>query len=470
MSIALSAPEKYCQPEISSWKKWIRDIQNFLVASGIEDDKRKKATLLHHAGSEINDIFDTLCKEDGSDTFKETVDKITNHLEPKKNTAFNRYSFRSMKQQEGENMKSYVIRLKEASLKCEFDQYSAEEAIIEQIVVNCLSDTLRKKILEAGSGKNITLDTVLNAANVEEETQVQMSELKKSTREVLEEDYCVNEEVNYNNVNKRSNFRPSSSRDVPPSKDPGKVIQYRQNKPSHLNNSFRSNDPSCTDKCPNCGYTPHKSMVSCPAKGKTCSHCQGPNHFWSVCWSRAQGQPPRQNRQTKPQQTNLTNEGNNSPGNYLFNTTSHHTTSPHTLVNIIVEGVPVSMIADSGSTTNMIDLETFQLIKSKSRKIIPLHHATTTIKAYGSNNSLPISGYFSAKVEYEDQTHLLNFYVINKLKAGNLLSKKTLLELGILSFNIPSASANLTSSQSAMWDEFPSVTTGIGRALNFQKF
>ena len=141
MSIALTAPNSYGEPDIKTWKKWVRDINNFLVASGITDDKRKKATLLHFSGSHINDIFDTLAKEDNSDTFAETLKKITDHLEPKKNTVFDRYTFRLMKPTDGETVKSYIIRLKEAASKCEFDKYSSDEAIIEQVVTNCTSDS-----------------------------------------------------------------------------------------------------------------------------------------------------------------------------------------------------------------------------------------------------------------------------------------------------------------------------------------
>ena len=124
------------------------------------------------------------------------------------------------------------------------------------------------------------------------------------------------------------------------------------------------------------------------------------------------------------------------------------------------------MIADSGSTTNVIDLNTFRHIKIKSGKNIPLHPSSTSIKAYGSNSSLPIAGYFSAKTDYEDQTHLLNFYVIDQDKAGNLLSKKTLLDLGIISFNINTIKAS--DEYSDLWEQYPNITNGVGKLKDFQ--
>ena len=275
MSIALTAPDKYSEPDILTWKKWVRDVKNFLVASGITDDNRKKATLLHFAGRQINDIFDSLAKDDDSDNFDETVTKITAHLEPKKNIVFNRYTFRSTKQNPDETMKAYIIRLKEAAQKCEFDKYSPDEAIVEQAVFNCNSAALRKKLLEAGAGKQLKLDDILNTASVEEETSKQMSILKPpsyGTTENEDEEYFV-EDVNF--INSNTGYGAKSKSKNPPG-GAGRGKYNRQTKtnitPPHISSSsksFSSRSSSNTDEnCPNCGYTPHRHMSSCPPKAK----------------------------------------------------------------------------------------------------------------------------------------------------------------------------------------------------------
>jgi hypothetical protein len=200
MSMALPAPERYGEPDFTTWKKWIRSIRNFILASGITDDARKKATLLHFAGSKVNDVFDTLAKVDGTDTFEETVKLITDHLEPKQNLVFNRFTFRSMKQKEGESVKSYIIRLKEEAQQCAFDAYSINEAIIDQVVVNCKSDKLRKKLLEKGAGRKLTMEEVVTTASVVEETNKQMEELSQNSSNLFpkeeEEEYAVSECTN----------------------------------------------------------------------------------------------------------------------------------------------------------------------------------------------------------------------------------------------------------------------------------
>lgn len=42
------------------FKKYISRFQNLIIATNITDPKRQKALLLHYAGEEVNDIFETL--------------------------------------------------------------------------------------------------------------------------------------------------------------------------------------------------------------------------------------------------------------------------------------------------------------------------------------------------------------------------------------------------------------------------
>ena len=368
MSIALPAPDKYDEPEIVSWKKWTRGIRNFLTATGITNDARKKATLLHFAGQKINDIFDTLAEEDDSDSFEVTMQKISDHLEPKKNIAFNRYTFRSIKQQEGETTKSYVIRLKEEAMKCEFDKYSVNEAIVEQVVVNSNSDKLRQKLLEAGAGKDLSLETVLSAASVVEETKKQMSELRRSPSiRDNEEEYST--EDYEEEINLASNYKSRGS--FPRQRGQGK------------SNFSRTKSENKT--CPKCGYNAHNDMSRCPAKGKTCSHCQKPNHFWSVCRGRNTNQTsPNDNPRELAYNSN---QGVTYSEEYLFRCSDDTDIDKrHAQVNLNIEGVKVSMIADSGSTTNVIDKNTYEKIKSVSKTNIPLHPTSVKIKSYGSTD------------------------------------------------------------------------------------
>ena len=76
---------------------------------GVKDDKeRRRALLLHYAGEEVNEIFETL-PNTGND-YDTAVTKLTEYFSPKKNTEFEVYKFRQAKQEAGEWTLFYLLR------------------------------------------------------------------------------------------------------------------------------------------------------------------------------------------------------------------------------------------------------------------------------------------------------------------------------------------------------------------------
>ena len=73
--------------------------QHFLDASGITNDKRKKAMLLHMAGHQTQEVFDTLDPE--NDTYDKALEGLTLYFSVKKNVPFERNVFHQTKQQAG---------------------------------------------------------------------------------------------------------------------------------------------------------------------------------------------------------------------------------------------------------------------------------------------------------------------------------------------------------------------------------
>ena len=116
------------------WKRWSDRFDNLVVAMNVTDNKRKKALLLHLAGESVFDIFEGLVLPEIPDdadpavTNAYTVAKgaLDNHFNPKKNVEFERYTFRSTKQQTGENIDAYHARLRTLSKNCEFSNAEAE--------------------------------------------------------------------------------------------------------------------------------------------------------------------------------------------------------------------------------------------------------------------------------------------------------------------------------------------------------
>ena len=96
-------PNKIAQ----TWDKWKKSFQYFLDASGITNDKRKKAMLLHMAGPETQEVFDTLIP--ANDTYDKALEALTSHFSVKKNVPFERNVFHQTKQKAGESVENLSL-------------------------------------------------------------------------------------------------------------------------------------------------------------------------------------------------------------------------------------------------------------------------------------------------------------------------------------------------------------------------
>lgn len=86
------------------WRKWVQRLENLFVGMKITDNKRKRALLLHYAGEEVYDIFDTFADTGNDENYDQAKDALKNYFEPKVNKEYERYVFRQTKQSKGETV------------------------------------------------------------------------------------------------------------------------------------------------------------------------------------------------------------------------------------------------------------------------------------------------------------------------------------------------------------------------------
>ena len=96
------------------WRKWT----NLLIGLDVKDNKRQRSLLLHYAGEEVNEIFETLT--DNGNDYASAKKKLDDYFAPKKNTEFEVYKFGQAKQQSGEGIDAYLTRLRQLSINCDF--------------------------------------------------------------------------------------------------------------------------------------------------------------------------------------------------------------------------------------------------------------------------------------------------------------------------------------------------------------
>lgn len=118
------------------WVKWKKSFAYYVDASGVKDDKQKRALLLHLAGPGVQEIFETL--EDTGESYETALEKLTAYFEPRKNIPFERHVFRQEAQGPTESIDTFVTRLKKLAKTCDYGENEAE-MIRDQVVDKCNS-------------------------------------------------------------------------------------------------------------------------------------------------------------------------------------------------------------------------------------------------------------------------------------------------------------------------------------------
>ena len=107
-------------------------LQYYIDARGITVDNRKRALLLHLAGPAVQDIFATL--SDTGTSYMEALTALNTYFTPQKSLQFERHTFRQAHQAPNESISQYVTRLRPLGEHCDFDKYSLDEAIKDQLI------------------------------------------------------------------------------------------------------------------------------------------------------------------------------------------------------------------------------------------------------------------------------------------------------------------------------------------------
>ena len=246
------------------WRKYLQRFNNMMVAYGIHDAPQKLALLLHFAGEEVHEIYESIpdaekaavvAQDDNpaQDAYMRGCDALTNHYTPRQNTEFQRYEFRRTNQNQDESIERYMSRLKALATTCDF--HARDEEIKSQIISGCLSRTLRRQGL---SEPNWSLTQLMDRGKALERSEAHAASI---------EHMGTNEET-VNKVGQRGQQR-----------GPQRGPQRGQPK----GKGFKGMNKKEVTDCKFCGRKHQRKKEECPAWGKTCSKCKKNNHFAVKC-------------------------------------------------------------------------------------------------------------------------------------------------------------------------------------------
>lgn len=128
------------------WKRWKRSFDIFLTARGETPDGQKKALLLHTAGMDVQDVFETIPNA-ATKNYTETLEALDEKFAPQMNESYERHVFRSMSQEESETVDQFITRLRQQAKNCGFGD-KLDENVRDQVIHACKSAKLRVKLLE----------------------------------------------------------------------------------------------------------------------------------------------------------------------------------------------------------------------------------------------------------------------------------------------------------------------------------
>ncbi|XP_070557464.1 uncharacterized protein [Ptychodera flava] len=275
------------------WKKYLSRVENAFIAFNITDDKRQRALLLHWAGEEVSEIFDTL-PETGTD-FETAKSKLTSYFSPKRNIEYERFVFRDTMQNSGESIDAYHTRLQRLANTCDFT--NKDQEVKSQIIRGCTSARLRRRALR----EETTLENLLSIARSFEVSEVQASGMEeKSTKNTVTDTATVNAV----RKQRHQRWKPNKQKQVP-------------------------TPPMKSSTCYNCGGSyPHESV--CPAKGKSCRKCSKLNHFSRCCRSKGKTKKSDKGENVKAVYTQV----ESSEDEYCFTVQQTNGNRPRVMIHI----------------------------------------------------------------------------------------------------------------------------------------
>lgn len=424
------------------WRNWLRSFEWYLKANRVENDDDKFVKLMHLAGRKVQEVYETLPTPPAViqiargplatglvphlTEYELALTKLNDFFEPKKNTTYERHMFRLIKQEKGERVGIFAMRLRTQAEKCDFGN-TLDDNIKDQIIEKCVSTKLRRELLKLGD--NVKMEQVMKAAKIFEAIE--------ETSKTFDPDSAL-PRFSAENVNK------IDSKGV-----------FKRN--------FSTKDKQI--ECTRCGFNGHRSFDDkCPAKGKTYNKCGGRDHFSRKCRTKKRardfGFKTPSESETKTEVKRETNEHvakkpkleeqetvkmlefhePNDNDRYLFCIDSEtldrnaesETAKPvdsnepddeseyilcvnnGTSNTIIVKigGVKLEVVIDSGSKFNIIDSKTWEFLKANN--IVVFYQSkdvTHSFKSYGGH-PLTTLGTFKALIETKFNSCVAEFIVV----------------------------------------------------------
>ena len=125
------------------WDKWVKRLENYMLAINVTADARKRAILLHQIGPKSYEDFTTI--PDTGATYASAKQKLNEFFRPKINVEFEKAQFRMIRQKPDVLIDAYHTRIRQAAATCNFRPADLDAEIKSHMIQTMRDSKVRKK-------------------------------------------------------------------------------------------------------------------------------------------------------------------------------------------------------------------------------------------------------------------------------------------------------------------------------------
>ncbi|KAF0314178.1 hypothetical protein FJT64_015358 [Amphibalanus amphitrite] len=173
-STGLSIPAVESFRQGDDFGRWLRGVERYLCAVGIQEADRKCAVLLHLVGPDVADLSETLPEEtsETADSFERLKGKLMAYLSPVRNAVAERSLFHGMQMEPEEDLERFLGRLRAQVVRCGYAATEVDRELRDRCVLGSRADLRAKLVkLAASRGDGLTLAEVRQTARAHREME-----------------------------------------------------------------------------------------------------------------------------------------------------------------------------------------------------------------------------------------------------------------------------------------------------------
>ena len=426
--------------KLKKFNEWLEEAENRMVYIGANTDEEKVTLLRSWGGTDFVNFMKLNAKvlfeptravlepegeeqEVPKDTYDEIIVKIRKELHGYVNRTLAMHQLLTTKQGTRPWMDFYAD-LEEKASNLDFDQtrYTHKDAIKDALIMG-MTD---KKLMERALTEDPDHDTLMRWGTAREAGKEGVHHLSGT--------YATT-----NRIGTNKDDDSMSENEIDQMMEQLTVMKIKK-QGKYSARSMKSNAnryQSGNNQCRNCNLD--HPVGRCPANGKQCYTCNGPNHF-----SRSEACPNTKrpirrmyyNRDTfMPYQPDDMAEDYASTvmeasGPKMISVVGRLQSSKRKEVTVKIGGIPQTLFTDTGSDFTIIPPSVYQC---EMGKLLP---TDTKLRAWGSNSFLDVRGMVHTKLETELGAAVeTKLYVVDGFKPEPLLGDIDAEALGFIVFN-----------------------------------